>query len=141
MPEFNATEEKFLRYLHEQYVKGNDLVLSPDCVAATGVTPEEQRHIESRLVRLEVIEFLMPDDKGRKDCDYLVNGRVCELVSELDHRPLVNHWQRFLSWWFSKRWSMPLTALVLLAPIVAQWCEWAYKCYMWYKGNPPTQTQ
>lgn len=41
----------------------------------------------------------------------------------IENPPLPNHWKDLIDWWFSKRWSLPVTALVVVLPLVAQWVE------------------
>jgi hypothetical protein len=75
-----------------------------------------------------------PSDERYGFCCYQITDRGREELKP------ANYWQKFSEKWFSHWWSIPLTALVVLAPIVAQYIMWGYNVYLWSKGKPASQT-
>jgi hypothetical protein len=142
--DFNAKEEQVIRYLFKHFTDGNSSLLADKVCEDNNLTSEEQTSILTRLQIQKAIDGGYEFDPKAFACtgkvSFTVMPKICDLVSELDHRPPVNHWQKFLEKWFSNRWSIPLTALFFLAPIIAQYVTWGYGAYKWYKGEPASKT-
>jgi hypothetical protein len=145
MPDFNAKEEQVIRYLYKHFTTGDNSSLLADKICEdNNLTSEERAYILTRLQSQKAIEGGHEFDLEAFACTgrvaFTVTPKICDLLSELEHRPPVNYWQRFLDKWFSYRCSIPLTALFILAPIVAQYVTWGCNAYDWYKGRPASQT-
>jgi hypothetical protein len=128
--QFDETEERVLRYLHGLFQNGEESCKKETIKEKSSLSSNEWNHVWGRFKVLGIF--------GQESTtDIQIAPVVCEFVSVLDHRPPVNHWKRIHDWWFSKRWTLPATAVVLGVPIIAQWITWGYALFKCFQGEPP----
>ena len=120
--DFNAKEEKFIRSLHKHYITGNPTVPCETAMAENHLTMEEYNHNLIRLQLLKVIIIGDDADMNTRDLrptgrqSIIISAKICELVSELDHKPPVNQWKQFCDWWLSRSGRFPLQLLRSFSP-------------------------
>ena len=48
---------------------------------------------------------------------------ILQVLDRIDNPPPPDHWANLLTWWRSKRWSVPVTLVVVIVPILAGWSQ------------------
>lgn len=126
--DFNAAEQKVIRYLHRQYVAG-DLFFSPERVRNdTGLTPEQTVHVVSRLEALGIMVPMCDDGTAE------ISRKICDVVAALNRPP--DYWKKLRAWWFSRWWSIPITVLAVVVPALLQWRDWLSWIWSWFRPGP-----
>ena len=139
LPTFDATEEKVIRYLHRQFLRNDKIFHEERTQKDNGLTQEQLANIVGRLEVLEVLYRYQAEGRSVGSRFPVVTMRIspaiCEVVVTLN-RPS-NYWEILLDWWFSRRWSLPVTVLAVALPLLAQWIEWGYKLWSWFHPASP----
>lgn len=81
--------------------------------------PEET--VRAACLRLHNFGYITHRDS--EGDSFSIESTIFTLRYAIDNQPLPNHWKNLIDWWFSKRWSMLVTAFVVVLPLIAQWVE------------------
>lgn len=99
-------------------------------VRKSGMDPHFVGDTLNRLKNYGVLQF---EDSG--DASISINLTIFEYRDQIQNPPLPNHWKSLSAWWFSKRWTLPVTVVVVALPLVTQWIEMLKTLVGWLRSE------
>jgi hypothetical protein len=117
--EFSDDEESIVIYLAELRESSVEDCFMCEAIAEKLGLPEPV--VEATFVRLMNYGFIEFEADGGSVIS--VRRTIFEVRDLIQNPPLANHWKNLLDWWFSKAWTLPVTALFVVLPLIAQWVE------------------
>ena len=117
MAAFNAQEEKFIRNLHKHYLAGITTVPCDWARFANELKREDYIHILTRLqlanaiIIATAVAFRIAGVPSTDEPSITILPQICEIVSELDHRPKPNYLIIITNWLLSRWWGVAMFIL------------------------------
>lgn len=82
---------------------------------------EDPRAVEAMLMRFRRLHLTKFESMSGTTVRILPD--LVAVAYRLRNPPKPNHWQDFIEWWFSKKWSIPVTLVAVVLPLLVQWVE------------------
>jgi hypothetical protein len=130
---FDETEKTIIRYLARNFDKGETWTDERKFPGVKEVGIDRIYEIRSRFIGLGWLYWVREDSAFSSSLK--VDPVILEVAHELDNPELPNYWETTTAWFFSKPWSVPLVAIVVLLPILVQWVQWGIALYGWATGQ------
>jgi hypothetical protein len=128
LPDLNEWEVETLRQMAKLFREGEQFLRFDDFKCSGELDPDAVKNIADRFRNLKLTTYA-------SNARVKIEPAVLEAVHLLDNPPLPNYWESFTAWFFSKPWSVPLVAIVVLLPILVQWVQWAIALLGWLMGQ------
>ena len=57
--------------------------------------------------------------------------KLVEILHEIENPPKPNYWNELMTWWFSSKWKVGITAFAVILPLLVQWVEMTRTVLRW----------